>query len=970
MKWKTNSIRYSRNWFCLFVLFAAGLVLTLSLSSAAKVGTAKEQQPQAASMDMDDDGLSDDDEMFVGTDPSNPDSDGDSIRDGVDPDVLSVIVKGLPDEAFKSSGKGHRAAILSQLVSNERYILSGKIEKAIDMLENLRKHMDGCPAMADNNDWIIDCNAQASARHFLDILLANHSSYTIDTDIEPEVATLPGLNGGPERPVGVAIGPEGMPESFVLNEVIFRPESQENLESFLKKYNGIVLRDGTPRLLPGSVPPAGLPESTGWYLIRVDSRLSSIKDLAENMEKGGIRGKWFFSSEEAARTASLVAREYARGVSLNFTMELAQQSVKEHPDDSGGNLNAATWWFMTEDDDPNQPGDQGLSVGVIHAWEYVKYKGYPPTGTPYHPIKVAVIDAGFDLDETTGEPLYGDGDYPLNLPQLDEVDADWTAGGAGYGFPNCNGCWHGQLTFGTCCALSQNAYGTAGTSGGWEIRPMLIKITGDLDTVTAAIYDALYNGADVIHETAGFTCGWWCRVFDGGNVLKAAVGSARGMGAIFVTPANNQGKDISDSDQMPCNLNGAICVGAVTKNGNAAGYSNWGSIVDTWAPTDVLSTITRDSAAKDANDVGIDELHVYGGTSASTPYLTGIVALMKMVNPDLTYDEVRSILVSTSNPSSDDKVKDRGYVDAFRAVKAASPNLPPTVTILEPENNSSENYSNILFKAQVTDPESPSLSWLAADFSSTITFTSDRDGYLCSASGDATNAGTELSCEVGTLSLGSHTITATVKDPFDGVGTASINITVINTPPTVKITYPADGTNYYSGQQINLRGYAFDEEVYGYIPVSWSSSISGPLGTSGDFWVFLSEGDHTITLTATDEKGSTATNSIILHIQGTPGTGGYPTVQITQPSNNSVFGPDDVITFIGQATDPEDGVISDDAAFQWSSSEDGLLGTGRTLQHSLSVTGESVTHLITLEVTDSSQNKSNHSINVTILNPQ
>jgi hypothetical protein len=950
-----------------------GLVLTLSFSPSASGGTNSEPQPPAATTDTDDDGLLNDDEALVGTDPDNPDSDGDSIRDGVDPDILSVIVKDLPKNAFKSRGRGHRTAILKQLRNNERYIHKGKIEKAIHNLERLRKHMDGCPFVADKNDWIIDCNSQERTRRFLDILLANHASYTIDTDIEPEVAMLPGINGGPERSVGVALGPEDIPESFVVNEVIFRPETQEDLEAFLIKYDGIVLRDGTPTLLPDSEPPPpGLPDSTGWFLINVDSALSSVDDLAANMERGGIRGSWSFSSEETARTAALVAREYGREVSLNFTMELAQQPIKEHPDDAGGNLDARTWPWMTEDDDPNQQGDQGLSIGVIHAWEYVKYKGYPPTNTPYYPVKVAIIDAGFDLDENTGEPLFGADDFPSVLPQLDEVDRDWTAGGAGYGFPNCNGCWHGHLSFGVCCALSQNGYGTAGTTGGWEIKPMLIKITGDIDTVTNAINSALYNHADVIHDCAGFDCGWWCRNFCGGNALKAIVRSAKNIGAIFVTPANNFGKDISNSDQMPCNLNGAVCVGAIDRSGNATGYSNWGTIVDTWAPTDLLSTITRISAIKDTNNVGEDELHEFGGTSASGPYLAGIVALMKMVNPNLTYDQVRTILVSTSNPSFDVKVKDRGYVDAYRAVKAASPNLPPTVSILEPTNNAEEQYSNVFFKAQVTDPETPSLAWPSADFSSTITFTSNRDGILCIASGDATDGGTTLSCEASKLSLGSHVITAEVTDPFDGKGTDSIEIEVINTAPTVKITYPADGTTYYTNQQINFRGYAFDEETYGYItPVSWNSSISGQIGTSEDLWASLPEGDHTITLTATDEKGEGASDSITLHVQSASGVGGYPTVRITQPANNAVFGPGKTIIFEGQATDPEDGEITSDDAFQWSSNIDGDLGTGKIFQtEDLSFDPEWTSHTITLEVTDSHGNTSSHAINVSIFEPQ
>ena len=506
------------------------IVMVTAATPVALAGPSPDPTTSPTLTDSDDDGLTNDDEGLVGTDANNADSDADGIRDGVDPDILAFYVKHLPGNAFKSKGKGHRNAIVKQLAGNQRRLKAGQTEKAIDQLQRLRKHMDGCSPAADKNDWIVDCDAQLESRRILDILLANHVSLSIDTDIEPSVAAIPGLKGGLERSVGVALGPQGNPESFVTSEVILRTRDPQLLEAFLMKYDGIVLRDGKALLAPGAEPRPGIPESRGSYLIQINPAFSSLDDLVSNMELGGIRGSWKFSSAIAARTAAIVARETEMDISLNFTMELSDHPVREHPDDTGGNLDASTWKWMTEDDDPGTAGDQGLSVGVIHAWEYVQYKGYPPTDTPYVPLKVAVIDAGFDLDETTGEPLYGAGDYPFNIPQLDEIDYDWTAGGAGYGFSNCNGCWHGQLTFGVCCALSNNHYGTAGTSGGWNIRPLLIKATADIDTVNAGIYDAIYNGADVIHETIGFECGWWCRNFGGGVEMSAYVKTAKNVG--------------------------------------------------------------------------------------------------------------------------------------------------------------------------------------------------------------------------------------------------------------------------------------------------------------------------------------------------------------------------------------------------------------------------------------------------------
>ena len=960
----------NRHYFLKHVYMAIAIMgLMLCFSSMAIGGPSSGPQPPISIMDLDDDGLLNDDESFAGTDPNNPDTDEDGIPDGVDPDVLSTIIESLDDDAFKSRDRGHRTAIVALLSNNQRNIIAGEIAKAILDLEKLRLHLDGCPDIADNNDWIIDCSSQQIVREFLDILLANHSSFAINTDIVLPVTALPGLNGGPERPVGVAVSPEGEPESFVVSEVVYKPKDQAALEAFLFKYDGIILRDGTPRLLPGNTPPPSLPDKTGWYLIRINPAFSALEDLAANMEQNGIRGNWLFSSEAAARTAALVAREFGIGIGLNFTMELAQYSVKEHPDDTGGNLDVTKWQWMNEDDDPGTAGDQGLSVGVIHAWEYVQYKGYPPTNTPYKPVKMALLDAGFDLDETTGEPLYGEKDFPLNLDQIDEVGNDLTAGGAGYGFPNCNGCWHGQMTFGACCALSQNWYGTAGTSGGWGIDPLVIKVTADVDTVANGVYNALYNGADIVYDAAGFICGWWCRNFSSeDNIIKSVVKSTKNVGAIFVTPSNNHGRDISNVYQMPCNLDGAVCVGAVERDGTAKDYSNWGTIVDTWAPTDILSTITRNSSGNDSNDIGVDELQVYGGTSASSPFLAGIVALMKMVKPDLTYDQVRSILVSTSNPSSDPKVSPRGYVDAYRAVKAANPNKPPTVKILDPTYGDTPQYSNVFFKAQVIDPESPSLLGVGADFSSTIVFSSDKDGFLCSASGDATNGGTTLSCEIAEMSIGSHLIKAKVTDPFGATGEDSVNIGIINIPPVVKITYPANGATYYTNQQVNLRGYAFDE-VQGYIPLSWNSNLDGALGSSNDFWISLTEGIHTVTLKATDEKGVTSSDTITIDVQSTTGGGGYPSVQITKPISGKTFYPNVPITFEGKAIDPEDGEITTDTDYKWSSNVDGPIGTGRTLIKVLSIAGEQTSHEITLEVTDSDGNKSTHTISVIILRP-
>jgi hypothetical protein len=918
--------------------------------------------------DSDGDGLSDEQEMALGTDPLNPDDDGDGILDGVDPDVLATVVLSFRASVFKSIGSGHRTAIVSRLDDVEDYIEIGDIKAAVKALENLRRRVDGCPSAADEDDWIPDCSAQLEVRALIDTMIANHFSYAVDVSMVPSLPELPGLSGDPPRPIGVMVGPGGDPEEFVVDEVIFHPDTAEHLDAFLAAYGGTVLRDGTPRLLDGIEPPPGLPDSTGWYIIQVDLSLSSLDDIDANMEALGFLGDWAFSSEDAARLAALAARETELGITPNFLVTMDQCTVCEHPDNSGGNLDATTWWWMTEDDDLGQTGDQGLSIGIIHAWQYLKYMGYPPMG-PYTSVKLATIDGGFDLDEATGWPLNGNLDYVGRPKQLDEVDGDWTAGGLGYFANSPDGSWHGQSTFGASCALSNNHFGSAGTSGGWAVTPLLIKVTGDLGTIATAVYDALYNSADVINMSLSLDCGSACTNFAGGNVLKAGISSAKSIGAIVVTSAGNEGDDIGDDDIFPCELDGAICVGAIGKNKFAEGYSNYGSVVDIWAPAGFLTTVDRDSAdcdQCDTNDVGEDELSYCSGTSCASPYVAGITALMKMLDGSLSYAQTLNILQSTANASPDSRVTP-GYVDAYRAVAQVKSNQPPTVTITEPAHGATSSYYSVFFKADVDDPEEPSLFWGGADFSSSVVFSSDRDGELCTATGDATGGGTTLSCSSSKLrmSLGPHSITAEVTDPFGATASTSNSITVENQTPTVGITNPVDGSTHFTSQIIHLRAYAFDpdEKIYD-LATSWSSNISGSLGTGFNFFGSLPAGDHTIKFAAEDAWGVTATDTITIHVlEGAD----HPTAQILKPWNDTIFPLGALMTFEGKGTDPQDGDLSG-SSLEWHSDRDGFLGTGEVINVRLSGQAcQQIPHLITLKVTDSDGHTAIYSITVKVL---
>jgi len=100
----------------------------------------------------------------------------------------------------------------------------------------------------------------------------------------------------------------------------------------------------------------------------------------------------------------------------------------------------------------------------------------------------------------------------------------------------------------------------------------------------------------------------------------------------------------------------------------------------------------------------------------------------------------------------------------------------------------------------------------------------------------------------------------------------------------------------------------------------WTSSLDGHLGT-GSYIITgpepedppdpspytgrpLTPGEHTITLTATDNGGGVGRFEITITVSNNP-----PTVLITGPAEGSVWNSGQIITFQGSGSDPEDGPL-------------------------------------------------------------
>ena len=134
-----------------------------------------------------------------------------------------------------------------------------------------------------------------------------------------------------------------------------------------------------------------------------------------------------------------------------------------------------------------------------------------------------------------------------------------------------------------------------------------------------------------------------------------------------------------------------------------------------------------------------------------------------------------------------------------------------------------------------------------------IQWTSALDGLVATGPG--------LSSTV--LSTGFHPVTLSVTDSDGMTAVKNINIDVRrngNQVPTVKITSPPAGSEFFPGDAVTLQGKASDPErgsISG--SIQWSSDLDGPLGSGASLTVHtLRVGDHSIKALVSDGDGAKA----------------------------------------------------------------------------------------------------------------
>jgi RHS repeat-associated protein len=325
---------------------------------------------------------------------------------------------------------------------------------------------------------------------------------------------------------------------------------------------------------------------------------------------------------------------------LNPEVELVEPNFLIRKDDiDPGDPKFGDQWALRN---TGQSGGQfGSDTHVATAWQ---------TTTGSQSTIIAVIDSGIDFTH----PDLVNNEWTNAVPGVEGDLHGWDY------LTNSNVIrdeqGHGTSIAGIIAAQGNNGIGISGVM--WHASLMSLRVldstgSGDVADAIEAIDYAVAHRAQVINLSWGTT----------GNsaALKDAIERAIRRGVVVVCSAGNDGQDIGTAPYYPASFDSRdlISVAATDNRDQLATWSNFGTNVTVAAPgTEILTTQMGGGYGK------------VSGTSASAPLVSGVVGLMKSVNPNLGTHRLAKILTDGARQvaSLSGKVTSGGVVNAAAAI--------------------------------------------------------------------------------------------------------------------------------------------------------------------------------------------------------------------------------------------------------------------------------------------------------------
>lgn len=331
----------------------------------------------------------------------------------------------------------------------------------------------------------------------------------------------------------------------------------------------------------------------------------------------------------STRIPGYVAMTVTSGTSLSLTMSAAATaSTRPVRLETVPFVSPACTQVATEftPDDPMFADQWGLQrIEVPSAWELVRGSC---------DVTIAVIDEGVELAH----------------PDLDVHPQSWNAStDTPNGGPTGN---HGTACAGIIGARLDNALGVAGIAGGSQVMAIATATWADVD-IAEGLYFAVDNGARVVSMSFGVYPQWGVWDFD---LVRDALQYAYDKGLLLVAAAGNENAAVA---RFPGSDSRTLCVGGSNRNderkrvGDSSSEPFWGASygpdVDVVAPCLEIPTTDRLGAAGYSADDYFDR---FNGTSAATPHVAGLGALVFSLRPDLDNVQVRRIIEKTCDKIS------------------------------------------------------------------------------------------------------------------------------------------------------------------------------------------------------------------------------------------------------------------------------------------------------------------------------
>ncbi|MGW2476275.1 S8 family peptidase [Streptomyces sp. NPDC001665] len=330
---------------------------------------------------------------------------------------------------------------------------------------------------------------------------------------------------------------------------------------------------------------------SGSYIVMLDQKA----DKAELAKEYGGKLKRNYSSAINGFSASGLSETEAKRLAADPAVSKVVQNKKFHVDATQDNPPS---WGLDRIDQTETAGDNAYT--------------YPDSAG--EGVTAYVIDTGVRIthEEFGGRASSG----------FDAVDNDDSADD-GYG--------HGTHVAGT---IAGSTYGVAKKAKIVAVRVLDDSGSGTTEQVVAGIdwVTEHHQGPSVANMSLG-----------GGadEALDAAVKKAIASGVTFAVAAGNESSDAGEGS--PSRVPEAITVASSTVDDEQSSFSNYGSVVDLYAPGSDITSTWNDS------DTGTNTI---SGTSMATPHVAGAAAVYLAGHPDATPDEVATALTDGATPDA------------------------------------------------------------------------------------------------------------------------------------------------------------------------------------------------------------------------------------------------------------------------------------------------------------------------------